>query len=267
MGAQDRKEAYVWFCLFLEGHKRDLLNMCRLSISPSQGKAAFHWKSPLLLHEAQQSSLSSHCQKGLRTFYSLYMQLSQDTDWPLTFCKKFPCTFASPKFLRMWLLCFVFAMGSFPYFSANRLRAGWEGPSQVPGNILPIFPALVISYLVWTQAFTLGICRGCTCCSPHFASAATQTGIEKGEREDCPPHFPSFAPKAAQAQLAQSSSSCSHRSRDCSPNTPAERKGLERGCWDDRSAGSPNFTPLCFLARQKSWLGAWESQLLHEEKN
>lgn len=90
-------------------------------------KAAFHWKSPLLLHVAQQSSLCSHCQKGLRTFYPLHMQLSQDIDWPLTFCKKFPHMFASPKFLRMWLLCFVFAVGSFPYF----LVRDWEQVMKV----------------------------------------------------------------------------------------------------------------------------------------
>lgn len=89
---------------------------------PATGKVAFHWKSPLLPLVAQQSSLCSHCQKGLRTYYPLYIQLSQDVDWPLTFSKEFPHMFASPKFLRMWLLCFVFAMGSFPYF----LVTGWD---------------------------------------------------------------------------------------------------------------------------------------------
>lgn len=99
------------------------LNMCRFPIgSTATGKAVFYLKSSLLLHVAQQSSLCSHCQKGLRTFYPLYMQLSQDIDWPLTFCKKFPHMFASPKFLRMWLLCFVFAVGSFPYFLVTRCK-------------------------------------------------------------------------------------------------------------------------------------------------
>lgn len=83
---------------------------------PATGKFAFHWKSPLLLLVAQQSSLCSHCQKGLRTYYPLYIQLSQAVDWPLTFSKEFPHMFASQKFLRMWLPCFVFAMGCLPYF-------------------------------------------------------------------------------------------------------------------------------------------------------
>lgn len=114
---QGTEEWYVrTFAFFLGEHQRYFWNMCKLPIMPDTGEVAFHWKIPLLLLVAQQTSLSFHCQKGLRTYYPLYIQLSQDVGWPLTFSKEFPHMFASQKFLRMWLLCFVFAVGSLPYF-------------------------------------------------------------------------------------------------------------------------------------------------------
>lgn len=124
------------------------------------------------------------------------------------------------------------------------------------------FPALVVSYLIWTQAFSSEFAQDAL--ATHH-SAGTWSGIQKGGRI-VPPSSPALLPWLFKLSLLRTTLPAARGAGTAHPILPAERKWVERGCWDDRSAESPSFTPLCFLARQKSWLGAWESKLLHEKK-
>lgn len=157
MRAWDRKELCVCFCCFLGGHMRYFLSICRLPISTSHRKSCFPLEKSFIPACSSAHSLYSHCQKGLRTYYPLYIQWSQDVDWPLTFSKEFPHMFALQKFLRMWLFCVVFTMGSLPYF----LVTDWDQVrkmlvfQQVSVNTFACLLALVISYIILTWAFKL----------------------------------------------------------------------------------------------------------------